>query len=95
MCINDLHNATNHFADDTNFLYSSKSLKDINKKTNFDLKNITHWLRANKISLNTGKTEMVLFKTNKIEMEKQRSQLFKFKARPTSDIQTTHSYNKA
>ena len=35
--INDLHNATNYpdmhqFADDTNLLYSSKSLKDINKK---------------------------------------------------------------
>ena len=70
MYLNDLHNATNHFADDTNFLYSSMSLKDINKKTNFYLKNITHWLRASKISLNIGRTEMVLFKTNKIEIEK-------------------------
>ena len=40
--INNLHNATNysdihHFADDTILLYSSKSLKDINKKINFDL----------------------------------------------------------
>ena len=37
--IYDLHNATNysgiqHFTDDTNLLYSSKSLKDINKKIN-------------------------------------------------------------
>ena len=68
--INDLHNATNysdihHFADDTNLLYSSKSLKDINKKINFDLKNIVHWLRANKISLNTSKTEIILFRTKK------------------------------
>ena len=46
-----------HFADDTNFLYSSKSLKNINKKINFKLKNIVNWLRANKVSLETGKTE--------------------------------------
>ena len=68
--INDLHNATNysdihHFADDTNLLYSSKSLKNINKKINFDLKNSVHWLRAHKISLNTGKTEIILFRTKK------------------------------
>ena len=68
--INDIHSATNysdihHFADDTNLLYSSKSLKDINKKINFDLKNIVHWLRANKISLNTSKTEIILFRTKK------------------------------
>ena len=30
-------------------------------KINFELKNIVHWLRANKISLNTKKTEIVLF----------------------------------
>ena len=38
--INDLHQVTkhaeiHHFADDTNLLYSSKSLKDINQKVNF------------------------------------------------------------
>ena len=30
------------FADDTNLLYSSIFLKDINKKVNFELKNIVH-----------------------------------------------------
>ena len=50
-------------------LYSSKSLKDINKKINFDLKNIAHWLRASKISLNTGETEIILFRTKKIEIK--------------------------
>ena len=41
--INDLHNVVqysdiHHFADDTNLLNSTKSLKDINKKGNFELK---------------------------------------------------------
>ena len=29
---------------------------------NKDLMNLTNWLNANKISLNVGKTEMILFK---------------------------------
>ena len=49
-----------HFDDDTNVLYSSKSLKDINRKINCDLKNIVTWLRATKILLNADKTELVL-----------------------------------
>ena len=58
--INGLHNVAQYsdihqFADNTNLLYSSKSLKDINKKVNFELKNIVHWLKANKVSLNTIK----------------------------------------
>ena len=65
--INDLHIVTNYsdihqFADDTNLLYSSKSLKDINKKINFNLKNIVLWLRANKISL-THYSPVLLFYT--------------------------------
>ena len=63
--INDLNNAidfsdVHHFADDTHVLFSSKSLKDINKKINFDLKNIFIWPRATKILLNADKTELVL-----------------------------------
>ena len=60
----------NMFADDTNNLYSSKSLKDINRKINFDLKNIVMWQRANKILLNAGKTELVLFKSKKRKITK-------------------------
>ena len=56
-----------HFADDTNLLYASKSIKDINRKVNIDLKNIIYWLRANKITLNADKTELILFRSkNKI-----------------------------
>ena len=70
-----LHNTTNYsdiypFADDTNLLHSRKSLKDINKKTHFGLKNIVHWLRANKISLNISKTEIILFRTKNIDIRK-------------------------
>ena len=68
--LNNLHQVTkhaqkHHFAFDTNLLYSSKPLKGINQKINFELKNIVHWLRTNKISFNTKKTEIVHFRAQK------------------------------
>ena len=65
--INDLNQAiqhckVHHFADDTNLLYTNNSIKKLNKILNKDLKNLTNWLNANKISLNVDKTEMILFK---------------------------------
>ena len=64
--INNLHNAItfskiHHFPDDTNFLYESPSLKDINRKINYDMSRVTHWLRANRISLDVAKTEIIIF----------------------------------
>ena len=61
--INDLHSAirfciTHHFADDTNLL-KKRSLKQLPKYLNLDLKNLTNWLKANKISPNTSKTESI------------------------------------
>ena len=58
--INDLsqsikNSKIQHFADDTNLLYVSSSLENINKKINFDLSNLVQWLRANKIAINVNK----------------------------------------
>ena len=65
--INDLNKAikfsvVHHFADDTNLLVSDYSLKKIQKQINLDLKALCKWLRANKISLNANKTELLLFR---------------------------------
>ena len=51
-----------HFADDSNLVYSSNSMKKINSYINHDLKLIVHWLRANRISLNVDKTEIIIFR---------------------------------
>ena len=45
-----------HFVDDTNMLQSDSSLKKVAKKINFDLKNLSQWLKAKKLSLNFTKT---------------------------------------
>ena len=50
-----------HFADDTNYLSSSNSMKKLNRYINHDLKVIVHRLRANRISHNVDKTEIVIF----------------------------------
>ena len=68
--INDLnlaikHCKVHHFADDTNLLYTNNSIKKLNKFFNKELKNLTNWLNANKITLNFDKTEMILFKPTK------------------------------
>ena len=65
--INDLRNAiahsiVHHFADDTNLLYVHKDLRIIQNRLNKDLKSLVTWLRANKISLNASKTEMLIFR---------------------------------
>ena len=56
------HCKIHHFVDDTNLLHTNDSIKKLNKAVNSDLKNLTNWLNANKISLNVSKTELILFK---------------------------------
>ena len=73
--INDLHTSVKtskvlHFAEGTNLLFIDKSLKMINKLINHNLALLVQWLRANKISLNSGKTELALFRPKGIAITK-------------------------
>ena len=65
--INALHKSikfctTRHFADDTNMLIKNKSLKQLQKHLNLDLRTLNNWLKANKISLNASKTKFIIFR---------------------------------
>ena len=42
-------------------LQSDNSLKNVVKRMNLDLKNLSQWLKANKLSLNFTKTELIIF----------------------------------
>ena len=58
--INDLNQAIKvrkvyYFADDTNLLCLSNSIKKVNKLVNTDLKHLVKWLNATKISVNVKK----------------------------------------
>ena len=62
-----MHNAfkfskVHHFADDTNLLFSHKNPKLLRKRINSDLALLFEWLCANRLSLNVGKTEFVIFR---------------------------------
>ena len=48
------------FADDTNLTAVGATLDEARERTGVDMGNVQKWLRANKISLNIGKTECVL-----------------------------------
>ena len=64
--INDLKQAIKYsrvhqFADKTNLLLVDNSLKKIKKNIKNDLNLLTTWLKANRIYINTSKTEILLF----------------------------------
>ena len=58
-----------HFEDDTNLLNSNSCVQFINKQVNHDIKNLSNWLKANKIALNVGKTVPVLFTSSKKQLD--------------------------
>ena len=58
-----------HFADDTNLLYSDKSLKKIKTSVEKDLANLYDWLCANRLSLNPGKTEFIIFRPSRKKID--------------------------
>ena len=60
---------TFHFADDTCLLNIKDSIKKINKAVNKDLKFLIQWLHANKISLNVAKTEVIIFRRKKKQLD--------------------------
>ena len=51
-----------HFADDTNLLHSDTNPKSLKKAVNRDLILLYEWLCANRLSLNVGKTEFMIFR---------------------------------
>ena len=68
--VNDLQKASKllepiMFADDTNLFYAHKDLQTIYNVVNAELCNVSEWFRANKLSLNAGKTKYIIFHTYK------------------------------
>ena len=68
--VNDLHRASTilapiMFADDTNLFYSHSNLQTLYNVVNRELEECVEWFRANKLSLNAGKTKYILFHSSK------------------------------
>ena len=90
--INDLHlclkySKACHFADNTNITLSDSSQETLAERVNYDLRKLSMWLRANKLSLNIEKTELVVFWRQSTKL----NNLFKIKLNgkrlfPTSSV---------
>ena len=52
------------FADGTNLLYSNKDINTLFKIANEELNETNEWFRANKLSINAGKTKYIFFFIN-------------------------------
>ena len=68
--INDLHfslkkSVVSHFADDTCITYSAKKMKSLETVLNYELKIISDWLNANRLSLNVDKSKLIIFKSKR------------------------------
>ena len=73
--INDLPNTSSKlqfhlFADDTNVNFVSNDLDYIENCVNEELKSISKWLRANRLSLNVEKTNFVIFHSSRRKLDK-------------------------
>ena len=72
--INDLPNCSDKLAfhlltDDTNIHLSSNNINDMQSILNRELKHVTQWLYANRLSLNIDKTNYVLFHSPRKKMD--------------------------
>ena len=92
--VSDLNHAikfckVHHFADDTNLAHFNKSVNKLNKYINIDMKNLTNWLNANKISLNVKKTELVCL----IKIKLSRKRLYPSKSVKYLDVKIDENLN--
>ena len=60
--VNDLHHVANFldstmFADDINLFYSNSNVNELLENANKELANVTDWIFANRLSINTSKTK--------------------------------------
>ena len=68
--INDIYNSSkvldfHLFAVDTSILFADKSLNTIEQKVNYEMKNVSEWLLANKLSLNVSKSNFLIVRPHK------------------------------
>ena len=68
--INDLPNISDKldfylFADDTNIYFESKDIKKIEQTVNTELKNLSIWLKLNRLALNINKTNFIIFRSSR------------------------------
>ena len=89
--INDLHSCLKyskayHLADDTNVTLSDRSQEILAKRMNHDLRKLSMWFRANKLSLNIEKIELFVFRRQNTKLRVFKIKLDGKRLFPTSSV---------
>ena len=71
--VNDMHRSAErlsflHFADDTTIFRSGNNLSQLCNEINEDLRDVSSWLIANRLSLNVNKTKFMLFTHSPVDI---------------------------
>ena len=94
--INDLPNCLVHsqpgmYADDTSITYVSNDVEEIEHCVNIDLDTIRIWLAANKLTLNTTKTELLLIGSRQRLSTLERNPIIEINKFPIKHFSTSKS----
>ena len=94
--INDLPNCLMHsqprmYADDTSITYASNDVEEIERCVNIDLDRIRIWLAANKLTLNTTKTEFLLIGSRQRLSMLERNPIIEINKFPIKHVSTSKS----
>ena len=93
---NDLSNCLMHlqprmYADDTSITYASNDVEEIERCVNIDLDRIRIWLAANKLTLNTTKTEFLLIGSRQRLSTLERNPIIEINKFPIKHVSTSKS----
>ena len=94
--INDLPNCLMHsqprmYADDTSITYASNDVEEIERCVNIDLDRIRIWLAANKLTLNTTKTEFLVIGSRQRLSTLERNPQIEINKFPIKQVSTSKS----
>ena len=94
--INDLPNCLMHsqprmYADDTSITYANNDVEEIERCVNIDLDRIRIWLAANKLTLNTTKTEFLLIGSRQRLSTLERNPVIEINKFPIKHVSTSKS----
>ena len=96
LAIKDLRNCLMHsqprmYADDTSITYASNDVEEIERCVNIDLDRIRIWLAANKLTLNTTKTEFLLIGSRQRLSTLERNPIIEINKFPIKQVSTSKS----
>ena len=86
-----MHSQPRKYADDTSITYASNDVEEIERCVNIDLDRIRIWLAANKLTLNTTKTEFLLIGSRQTLSTLERNPIIEINKFPIKHVSTSKS----